>query len=153
MWDINAIFNRPLTLELTAADELVAIENLDVLHLNGFDISIDEEDLAGSRTQQYGRIKLVSQPVSGKTTFNVKGIILSVFSAYLISNNIFKFTPQILDLEELLHLLRDRPAGQMVRCSKARAMFASRACRKSVMIGMALNKSQMTSVCFASNYY
>lgn len=52
-----------------------------------------------------------------------------------------------LDLEELLHLLSDRPAGtDMVRCSKARAMFAMRACRKSVMIGTALNKSQMTSV-------
>lgn len=54
-----------------------------------------------------------------------------------------------LDLEELLHLMQDRPAGQkMVRCSKARAMFAMRACRKSVMIGTALNKTQMTSVKF-----
>lgn len=50
------------------------------------------------------------------------------------------------DLEELLHLMQDRPAGQMVRCSKARAMFAMRACRKSVMIGMPLNRQQMISV-------
>ncbi len=50
------------------------------------------------------------------------------------------------DLEELLELMHDRPAGQMVRCSKARAMFAMRACRKSIMIGTALNKRQMTSV-------
>lgn len=50
------------------------------------------------------------------------------------------------DLEELLHLMQDRPSGQMVRCSKARAMFAMRACRKSVMVGMPLAKSQMTSV-------
>ena len=54
-----------------------------------------------------------------------------------------------LDLEELLHLLRDRPPGQMVRCSKARAMFASRACRKSVMIGTALKISQMTTVSYS----
>jgi hypothetical protein len=42
--------------------------------------------------------------------------------------------------------MQDRPAGQMVRCSKARAMFASRACRKSVMIGKPLTKKQMQSV-------
>jgi DNA mismatch repair protein PMS2 len=53
-----------------------------------------------------------------------------------------------LDLEQLLHLLGDgaRPAGQMVRCSKARSMFAMRACRKSVMIGKALTKGQMVQV-------
>jgi DNA mismatch repair ATPase MutL len=52
------------------------------------------------------------------------------------------------DLEELIHLMQDRPGGQMVRCSKARAMFAMRACRKSVMVGMPLTKGQMTSVSF-----
>ena len=36
----------------------------------------------------------------------------------------------------------------MVRCSKARAMFAMRACRKSVMIGMPLTQQQMTSVSY-----
>jgi len=52
----------------------------------------------------------------------------------------------LIDLEEVIHLLRDRPGTEMVRCSKARAMFASRACRKSVMIGMPLNTHQMTTV-------
>ena len=56
------------------------------------------------------------------------------------------------DLEELLHLMHDRPTGQMVRCSKARAMFAMRACRKSVMVGMPLTKGQMTSVCYQPFY-
>ncbi len=42
--------------------------------------------------------------------------------------------------------MHDQPAGQMVRCSKARAMFASRACRKSIMIGTPLNRRQMMSV-------
>lgn len=50
------------------------------------------------------------------------------------------------DLEELLHLMKDQPSGQMVRCSKARAMFAMRACRKSVMVGRPLTKPQMTKV-------
>jgi ribosomal protein L5 len=54
----------------------------------------------------------------------------------------------IADLEQLLHLLSDgsRPAGQMVRCTKARAMFAMRACRKSVMIGKTLTKNQMVAL-------
>ena len=38
----------------------------------------------------------------------------------------------------------------MVRCTKARAMFAMRACRKSVMIGKSLTKPQMTQVSFGS---
>jgi len=52
------------------------------------------------------------------------------------------------DLEQLLHLLSDgsRPAGQMVRCTKARAMFAMRACRKSVMIGKTLTRNQMAAL-------
>jgi DNA mismatch repair ATPase MutL len=50
------------------------------------------------------------------------------------------------DLEELLSLMHDRPIGQMVRCSKVRAMFASRACRKSIMIGDSLNRQQMVKV-------
>ena len=52
-----------------------------------------------------------------------------------------------LDLEELIHLMHDQPQGRMVRCSKARAMFASRSCRKSVMIGMPLTQTQMITVC------
>jgi DNA mismatch repair ATPase MutL len=50
------------------------------------------------------------------------------------------------DLEEIIHLMRDRPSGQVVRCSKLRAMFAMRACRKSVMIGMPLNPHHMMTV-------
>lgn len=52
------------------------------------------------------------------------------------------------DLEQLLNMLSDgaRPAGQMVRCTKARSMFAMRACRRSVMIGKSLTKGQMVQV-------
>ncbi|KAJ6550886.1 DNA mismatch repair protein [Mycena vulgaris] len=68
------------------------------------------------------RLSLTAQPVSKDTVFNMK------------------------DLEELIHLMHDQPTGQMVRCTKARAMFAMRACRKSVMIGMPLTKGQMGAV-------
>lgn len=46
------------------------------------------------------------------------------------------------DVEELIFMLSDAP-GTMCRPSRVRAMFASRACRKSVMIGTALSHRQM----------
>ncbi|WOO78738.1 Mismatch repair endonuclease PMS2 [Vanrija pseudolonga] len=111
---------RPRPMQLTSADEIVAMENLDVLEANGFKVGVDE-DAAPGRGE---RITLQAMPVSKETTFDFK------------------------DLEQLLHLLGDgaRPQGQMVRCSKARAMFAMRACRRSVMIGKSLTKAQMVAL-------
>ncbi|KAI0298216.1 hypothetical protein BC826DRAFT_998583 [Russula brevipes] len=106
----------PRVLELTAADELVALENMGVLQQNGFEVALEEDQPAGRR------LKLVAQPVSKNTEFGVQ------------------------DLEEILHLLRDRPAGTLVRSSKTRAMFAMRACRKSIMVGASLNAKQMTAI-------
>ncbi|KAH8549580.1 mismatch repair endonuclease PMS2 [Umbelopsis sp. PMI_123] len=106
---------HPRPIELTASEEMVAIDNLDILKANGFDIQIDED---APPTQ---KMKIISQPVSKNVMFNTK------------------------DFEELVFLLSDRP-GEMVRCSKARAMFASRACRKSVMIGDNLGKGQMIKI-------
>ncbi|TFY55610.1 hypothetical protein EVG20_g9258, partial [Dentipellis fragilis] len=109
---------RPLDLELTAADVLVATENIDILKQNGFEVIVEESE----ETEEDRKVKLVAQPVSKTTVFDVK------------------------DLEELLNLMQDLPAGTMVRCSKARAMFAMRACRKSIMVGDALQPKQMTKV-------
>ncbi|OBZ74667.1 DNA mismatch repair protein PMS1 [Grifola frondosa] len=103
------------SLELTAADELIATENLEMLRQNGFEIDVLDDAPSGQRLQ------LLAQPTSKSTVFDMK------------------------DLEELLHLMRDRPTGQMVRCSKVRAMFAMRACRSSVMVGMPLARRQMMS--------
>lgn len=94
------------------------MENLETLAQNGFELSVDED-------APYGRgekIKLVAMATSGETVFDAK------------------------DLEELIFLLQDHHSGKMVRCRKARAMFAMRACRKSVMFGKSLTRSQMTQV-------
>uniref|UniRef100_A0AAR2L4S7 Mismatch repair endonuclease PMS2 n=1 Tax=Pygocentrus nattereri TaxID=42514 RepID=A0AAR2L4S7_PYGNA len=64
------------------------------------------------------RVKLVSLPTSKNWTFGPA------------------------DIEELIFMLSDSP-GVMCRPSRVRQMFASRACRKSVMIGTALNTSEM----------
>ncbi|KAK0540296.1 ATP-binding mismatch repair protein [Tilletia horrida] len=111
---------QPRRLELPVSDELVAIEHLTTLKKNGFELEVDEEAQAGAR------LKLLAQPLS-------KGI---------------SFGPK--DLAELLHLLRNLTPGsaqaQTMRCSKARAMFASRACRSSVMVGRPLNARQMRTI-------
>lgn len=109
---------RPEPLELTAADEILAVENIDVLKRNGFEVTRQ----SGHDDDDEGRLHLIAQPVSKDTVFDMK------------------------DLEELIHLMHDRPIGTMVRCSKARTMFAMRACRKSVMIGKALSMNGMTSI-------
>ncbi|CAG8648121.1 4318_t:CDS:10 [Paraglomus brasilianum] len=105
----------PMQLQFTATEELVAIENMDVLKANGFELQVDD------KAPPTRRLKLVAQPMSKNTVFGTK------------------------DLEELIFLLAERP-GEMVRCSQVRNMFASRACRKSVMIGDPLNKRQMKQI-------
>ena len=59
---------RPKPLELTAADELVAIENIDILRRNGFEIEIDDSGPQGGH-----RLSLVAQPVSKATVFDMRG--------------------------------------------------------------------------------
>uniref|UniRef100_A0A3Q2L0B2 PMS1 homolog 2, mismatch repair system component n=1 Tax=Equus caballus TaxID=9796 RepID=A0A3Q2L0B2_HORSE len=102
----------PQTLNLTAVNEAVLIENLEIFRKNGFDFVIDE----GAPVTE--RAKLISLPTSKNWTFG----------------------PQ--DVDELIFMLSDSP-GVMCRPSRVRQMFASRACRKSVMIGTALNASEM----------
>ncbi|XP_021535791.1 mismatch repair endonuclease PMS2 isoform X2 [Neomonachus schauinslandi] len=102
----------PQTLNLTAVNEAVLIENLEIFRKNGFDFVIDE----GAPVTE--RAKLISLPTSKNWTFG----------------------PQ--DIDELIFMLSDSP-GVMCRPSRVRQMFASRACRKSVMIGTALNTSEM----------
>lgn len=128
-------FGRPRPLELAASDEIIAVDRLDVLRANGFDVTFTEEAPIGQR------LHLISQPQSKSTIFDMKGKRTSHRMCGEHPIEIFAS-----DLEELLSLMHDQPVGQMVRCSKARNMFASRACRKSVMVGKALTRSQMTTV-------
>ncbi|NXA07107.1 PMS2 endonuclease, partial [Sapayoa aenigma] len=102
----------PQNLNLTAVNESVLIENLEIFRKNGFDFIIDEN---APVTQ---RVQLISLPTSKNWTFG----------------------PQ--DIDELIFMLSDCP-GVMCRPSRVRQMFASRACRKSVMIGTALNVQEM----------
>ncbi|KAG1729455.1 hypothetical protein EDB19DRAFT_1938571 [Suillus lakei] len=76
---------RPEPLELTAADEILAVENMDVLKRNGFEVVRQ----GGDDDDDEGGLHLVAQPMSKDTVFDMK------------------------DLEELIHLMHDRPVGTM----------------------------------------
>ncbi|CAD6449428.1 8b77679a-1dd6-425a-9ab8-f64c5bee4c3a [Sclerotinia trifoliorum] len=108
----------PKTLSLTALEEEIVAENLDILEQNGFILTIDP-----SSQNVGGRCQLVSLPVSRETTFSIN------------------------DLEELIALLAESGGrGDVVRPSKVRKMFAMRACRSSIMIGKSLTSGQMEKV-------
>lgn len=102
----------PQCMELTASNETILVDNLDVFKKNGFDFKIEPE---APPTQ---RVKLVSAPASKNWTFGKD------------------------DIEEMVFMLTDSP-NVMCRPTRIRMMFASRSCRKSVMIGTPLNKSEM----------
>lgn len=61
-------------MQLTAADELVAMENLDVLRANGFEVDIDEDALPGRGE----RVSVKAMPVSKETAFDFHGELNSV---------------------------------------------------------------------------
>ena len=60
---------QPRPIELTASEEMIAMENIDILRANGFDIEVNE---LAPPTQ---KIKIISQPISKNTMFNIKGKI------------------------------------------------------------------------------
>lgn len=106
----------PQRLDLSAPKEILLIDNLEVFKMNGFVFEIDEE------APHTKKVKLLTKPFSQNWQFGTE------------------------DIDEILFMLEDAPANSMCRPSRVRAMFASRACRKSVMIGSALSHRDMKRI-------
>ncbi|KAL7751822.1 ATP-binding mismatch repair protein [Sorochytrium milnesiophthora] len=106
----------PRVMPLSPVDEIIAMEHEAVIRQNGFGIQYDEERPPGQR--------------------------ISIWGMPLIRGH--QFSQQ--DLEELIRLAAQGPGVQLVRPSRLRALYASKACRKSVMIGMPLDKREMTRI-------
>ena len=62
-----------MQLQFTATEELVAIENMDVLKANGFELQVDD------KAPPTRRLKLVAQPISKNTIFGTKGYLHSIY--------------------------------------------------------------------------
>ncbi|KAI9358709.1 hypothetical protein BD770DRAFT_386803 [Pilaira anomala] len=105
----------PQELELTASEEHIVMDNLEIFKANGFGVEVLSDN------EPTKRIRVVSHPVSKNTVFDKK------------------------DFSELIFLINEHP-GEMVRCSRIRAMFAMRACHKAVRIGQSLNARHMAQI-------
>lgn len=70
---------RPQQLQFTAADEMLAVENVDVLKLNGFELErVEEREAFEDEREEESegvrmRLQLVAQPMSKDTVFDMKG--------------------------------------------------------------------------------
>lgn len=67
---LTYFLDRPKPLELTASDEIIAQDNLEILRQNGFEIDTEGADESGD---ERSRLRLVAQPVSKGTVFDLKG--------------------------------------------------------------------------------
>ncbi|KAF2213307.1 hypothetical protein CERZMDRAFT_39706 [Cercospora zeae-maydis SCOH1-5] len=116
---------RPKPLELNAIEEEIVLSHSDALKANGFEIEIMSNSSDSDETVPAGqRCRLLTLPMSKEKTFDLS------------------------DLEELLHLLSERPAGssEVPRPKKVQRMLAMRACRSSIMVGKTLTVGQMSKV-------
>lgn len=104
------------SLNLNAIQEICIEENLPVFEKFGFRFHIDN-------TQEIGRrVKLTGKPNKGSWDFGVN------------------------DIEEIICMLEAHTDLELIEPQKVRKMFASKACRKSVMIGTALTKQKMKEI-------
>lgn len=103
---------QPQNLELTAVNEMILLDNIEIFRMNGFEFLINE------LAEPTKKVKLSAKPYNKNWEFGKE------------------------DIDELLFMLQDNP-NSVCRPSRVRDMFASKACRSSVMIGTALLKPEM----------
>lgn len=106
----------PEKINLNAIQELCIEENLPMFEKFGFRFHIDNTQEGGNK------VRLTGKPHKGSWDFGVS------------------------DIEEIIFLLESHTDHDLIEPSKVRKMFASKACRKSVMIGTALTKPKMQEI-------
>ncbi|KAJ8903284.1 hypothetical protein NDN08_004393 [Rhodosorus marinus] len=111
----------PQQLELSTEDELIVADNLDVFRSAGFNIEYERE---GAPTK---RAKLLTVPYSQNTVFGLTDV-------------------QQMIAEMKSTSARGGKVSKDLKPKRVAEMLASRACRKSIMIGTALDHGQMRKV-------
>jgi len=136
---------KPLEVKLTSAELLAAQQNPKAFNENGFKVTIEERtDSASGQLIGYAVIR--AMPYSENTSFTVEdfyellGLMTSHENTFM--NEDSKKNEGNSNEESKPALLRC--AG--LRPSKIKKMLASRACRRSVMVGTALNYEEMTNI-------
>lgn len=108
----------PLTVQLTAVDEILVKEKLHIFKLNGFGVKFDADQPPGQR------VKLMLMPLLKQ------------------ENQLYTVD----DFYELLALIAENPHNKSVRPLKVRRQLAMKACRLSIMIGASLTRNRMEEV-------
>ncbi|XP_043503098.1 mismatch repair endonuclease PMS2-like [Polistes fuscatus] len=107
----------PKPLNFSYLNETILIEHQKIFESNGFEIKINAEEQIGKR------VELIGMPVSFGWQFGQE------------------------DIEELIFLIKEglenKVFFEIPRPSRVQQMLASRACRSAVMIGTALNNTEM----------
>ncbi|KAL5136555.1 DNA mismatch repair protein PMS1 [Glycine soja] len=130
---------RPIKLELSPEEEIVASMHMDIIRKNGFTLEEDPNAPPGCR------FKLKSVPFSKNTMFGIEGRSRKSIC---------------IDVKELISILSDGDGhvecsivgsykldtSDSVCPSRVRAMLASRACRSSIMVGDALGRNEMQKI-------
>ncbi|KAF9144150.1 hypothetical protein BG015_000194 [Linnemannia schmuckeri] len=134
---------QPKKLHLTAQEEITVVDHMKMLNMNGFYLDYDPQ------AQVSHRLQLATLPVSEKVVFDLQDFEELVFLLSQQTAASYGSLGNGDDESETGHHHKHKlhsPQDKMVRCSKVRALFASRACRRSVMIGHVLNHTQMKRI-------
>lgn len=121
----------PRRLEMSAEDELIVVQHLKVLNASGYDIRYHPSNVPTNR------LTLHSQPVSKHIVFGEDDLFEIVYmlkSGFYNKNGI-----EVNNGNGSSTTLKIKPP-------RVQAMLASRACRKSIMIGTALHRREMKQV-------
>lgn len=107
---------NPIRLHIPRQQELKVIDNPKVFERNGFRIKVDSE------AKPCEQLLITSMPFAKGKTFSVD------------------------DVHELIALLDEEADPSTILMPKAVALYAMKACRTSMMVGTALNKSTMRKI-------
>ena len=145
---------KPIPMNLTLVNKSVLLDNLGIFEKNGFEFDVKADNLEDNENecviiesteinvQQQSNEISASNEINNATNTQEESDEPDPPIKLLTVPTSRNWTFSVDDVEELICLLTESP-GIMCRPSRVHKMFASRACRKSVMIGTALNKQQM----------
>lgn len=141
-----------MLIDLTCAEEIVVMENMNIFAANGFKIAVDASLPSGQR------VKLLAVPFSKGVQFGVEDV--RELASMLMDD--FDGSGEFRSNLSMRHSATthggqsqatDNAAENMnmkskntVRLPKLLTMYASRACRQSVMIGTALSEREMVGI-------
>ncbi|KAG0240522.1 Mismatch repair endonuclease pms2, partial [Actinomortierella wolfii] len=149
---------QPKPLYLTAQEELTVLDNMDILNKNGFYLHHDQDAPVSHR------LKLLTLPVSERVVFDQSDFEELVFLLSQQEHSSVSMPSSSSASSESSSNSNQKENGssdsatsassthvhhahhKMVRPSKVRNLFASRACRRSVMIGDVLKVSKMKKI-------